>query len=368
MKKRIINLVVLAMAGLLLATGCGKANDDILGADWRTTGMYVPGTLYHKDTVDVYVGVKEDKVAFFYDLEIQEPYNKVTLTYPTTDVEKTRNSIELIDLNGDGYTDLSVKVYDQQGEEMLTKYTWDQSRMEFIFVEPENEPLTGIGSDDSDDDKTEGQTSDADAGDFSMMNFIGSWLMEKENLVIVVDNAYNWAGLTNGEITVKGTCEADYGKVVFHTSEGVYYCTLVFNKKDRSVVDEYGGVYAYAGPVQEYIPEGEINMSDNGTDSDWDPFAPGSFSVMNFYGGWSFDNGVIVIDSLHNWAGLTDGQITVKGTINPENGTVVLYTSEGTHYSSLLYSDTEKTVTDEAGNKYEFAGPVAVYFPEGVIE
>lgn len=106
---------------------------------------------------------------------------------------------------------------------------------------------------------TDGNSSDQ--GNFTLMNFIGCWTCNSEdiNITLVIDSAYNWQACNHDEIFCTGFTQVEYGWVYLYTSDGTYYCSLKYT--DKAVEDEYGSVYTFDGPVEEYIPSGMVDVS-----------------------------------------------------------------------------------------------------------
>lgn len=107
------------------------------------------------------------------------------------------------------------------------------------------------------DNNTDTQTAE---GDFTFMNFIGCWLSTDENvhITLVIDSLHNWQACTKDEIFCTGTATPEYGWLYLYTSDGAYYCSLMYT--DKAVEDEYGNVYVFDGPVEEYVPSGFVEV------------------------------------------------------------------------------------------------------------
>lgn len=236
MKKNIIKKLALSLASVLLLTACGSAEDEVItGNDWRVTGSYAWMTFEHGETINALVGMDADKLTVFYDKDTKEVYRSVAFPYETTNLQNTFNSLVCEDLNEDGYTDIRIFIYDQQGSEYEVEFLWDADASDFTCIAPSLEA----------------------EGDFTFTNFVGAWkLDEDEKTVIIIDSEQNWENLYDGEITVMGNAEIDYGTVVLYTTEGTYFCTLTY--EDKSVFDEFGNGYSYDGPADEYVPDGII--------------------------------------------------------------------------------------------------------------
>lgn len=243
MKKNVYVSALLTMACGMMATGCGlldRDDEEIVGNDWRTTGSYVYATFDHEGSVDALVGVGEDKLTVFYDAEEKEVYKRVSFPYETTDVQATAESLGFYDINGDGYTDIYVELYDQQGECSVVQYTWNADESEFeIYYDNGGYDIGGY------DDNGE--------GDFSFINFIGAWVNADHTVELIIDSASNWQQGGNEEMVIYGTSTIDYGMLVLHTCYGDHYANLTFDSSNGTIFDEWGNVYTYDGPVEEHL-------------------------------------------------------------------------------------------------------------------
>jgi len=257
-KKFLLGSIVLTCALGLALTGCqsqtdgnlveNKVTDEIViddnrgnevaGLDWRTTGSYVFGTLHLAEDVDVAIGNDAYKMTIFYNNNDRDLFAEVDFPYETTSEQKTAESITFEDIDRDGCTDISLDLFDQQGESTRAVYYWIADDGKFFCVVSESE-VPEVSN------------------EFSLTNFIGSWV-NGDGMVIVVDSNYRWASIVNGEITCIGSLHPVNGVAELYTSEGTNYCTFTYNPTDRCVVDEFDNVYNYDGPVEEYLPDGFV--------------------------------------------------------------------------------------------------------------
>ena len=239
MKKSLLGKILVLVATTLLIAGCGHEEEMPLpGADWRTTGSYVYGTLEHGESMSVLVGIGSDKLTIFYDAPTKEAYMSVDYPYETTDMQTTVDSLVIEDLNEDGYTDLMITICDQQGEQYAVEFLWDMDSNTFNCIAPNPD----------------------EEGDFTFSNFMGAWTNESEKVSIVIDENKNWAFIADETPNAVGNTVINYGVVELYTSEGTYYCTLTYI--DNTLVDEYENVYVYAGPAEVLIPNGIVELAE----------------------------------------------------------------------------------------------------------
>jgi len=234
MKKSFVKITVMLAVGMLMLAGCGEEKDldqEIVGKDWRTTASFIPGTLKHEEEIKVLAELETNKLTVFYDKEVKEKYASVDIPCETTDMQATVNSLQFGDLNEDGYTDMLIYVFDQQGEKADVEFLWDKDNHSFLCIAPSSEA----------------------EGNFSFLNFIGSWEIEEEKIAILISEDHTWTAIADGEITCQGEVVIDGGTVILYKPEGIYYCRLTYG--DKSVIDEYENAYTYAGPVEAMMPE-----------------------------------------------------------------------------------------------------------------
>ena len=118
MKKIVALLCALVMAmPCVMLTGCGSREEQLK--------MYVPGEYVDEDifdgfkefykektgkSVDVVVTVDEESAAFYWDRPEQLLYDSVKFPMTVPNARDNFDSISFDDLNGDGETDLLLKV------------------------------------------------------------------------------------------------------------------------------------------------------------------------------------------------------------------------------------------------------------------
>lgn len=142
-----------AVAVCLGLTACSSNNSsdlDIVGDDWRVTGVVRDsGTITRNggDT-NVLVCVLTEGAAFYYDTKDQLMFD--TVFYPTELAQKVAlsgdvwgmyKSIDFTDLNGDGNSDVTMK-FDDSGSELVIVWFWDTENIRFEY-QPNESTLPG---------------------------------------------------------------------------------------------------------------------------------------------------------------------------------------------------------------------------------
>lgn len=115
--------------------------DNVVGDDWRVTGIVRDGGTITRNGEDTYVLVCVNKKAsnFYYDTDGQTLFDGVE--YPPALAEKVALSgdvwgmfkgIDFADLNGDGNSDVTMK-FDDSGSELAVVWFWDAGSEQFIY-------------------------------------------------------------------------------------------------------------------------------------------------------------------------------------------------------------------------------------------
>ena len=142
-----------AVAVCLGLTACSSNNSsdlDIVGDDWRVTGVVRDsGTITRNgEDTNVLVSVLTGGTAFYYDTKDQLLFD--TVFYPTELAEKVAlsgdvwgmyKSIDFADLNGDGNSDVTMK-FDDSGSELVIVWFWDAENIRFEY-QPNESTLPG---------------------------------------------------------------------------------------------------------------------------------------------------------------------------------------------------------------------------------
>lgn len=145
MKKLFALLSALALCLSLAA--CGGEDDDpgdVVGGDWRVTGIVRDGGTITRDgeDTDVLVCVHADSADFYLDDEVQTLYDSVR--YPITlqgDPWEAFQGIDFADRNGDGSSDASM-LFELDGQQVLMVWFWDAEAEAFVF-QPEESQVEG---------------------------------------------------------------------------------------------------------------------------------------------------------------------------------------------------------------------------------
>ena len=137
--------LLLAVVLCLCLTACGDSNGpdvepDVVGTDWRTTGIWLgDGTITRDgEDTDVLVCVHKADATFYYNTEDQVLFD--SLDYPITlegDAWEAFQSIDFADLNGDGNSDVSMR-FNDGGSELLMVWFWDTESYQFVYQPEES--------------------------------------------------------------------------------------------------------------------------------------------------------------------------------------------------------------------------------------
>ncbi|MCR4908624.1 MAG: hypothetical protein K5985_07305 [Lachnospiraceae bacterium] len=139
MKKEILLIGLLSLIAVFGA-GCGttiERDDDIDGADWRTYRAYLYldwNTPDGKETL-LAAGYKDDGVIILApDRESYEPFPDCPLKDGIHDLDTVEDSMQMRDINGDGYDDLCVddKI---DGEIVNEVFLYDPENNSFVYFE-----------------------------------------------------------------------------------------------------------------------------------------------------------------------------------------------------------------------------------------
>ena len=143
----------------LSLTACGNAadnvvdnvvddvpyTDEVIGDDWRVTGVVRDGGIITRDGEDteVLVCIHSENATFYYDSEDQELFDLVE--YPTTiegDPWECYQSIDFADRNDDGNSDV-VMIFAENGKSIQMVWFWDADTEGFVYQPEESSDISG---------------------------------------------------------------------------------------------------------------------------------------------------------------------------------------------------------------------------------
>lgn len=186
--------LLLAVVFCLGLTACGNSDDsdDIVGDDWRTTGVVVgSGTITHtgEGSVNVLVTIDENSAAFYKDEQDQILFDSVAFPMTVSDAKESFNDISFDDINGDGESDVCIGFVHAPGDSTQLVWLWDPE-MRYVFWES----LSVINSGRADD----------------ITDYIGLWEYGNENLWLRIYEDSTWEFVNDQGDTIEyGTLWAD---------------------------------------------------------------------------------------------------------------------------------------------------------------
>lgn len=143
MKKTVRRLFgfILVLSQCLILVACGNAVDDeqysdeVVGDDWRVTGVVRDNGIITRDgeDIDVLVCIHAKDAVFYYDSEDQVLFDSVE--YPTEiqgDPWESYQSIDFADRNDDGNSDVAM-MFDENGDIKLMVWFWNTDTESFVF-------------------------------------------------------------------------------------------------------------------------------------------------------------------------------------------------------------------------------------------
>lgn len=151
--------LILLLAIVLCLCGCKKEQQstDISGAetvpegvDWKTWEQYVPATMQMgEEAVDVLIGLDAIHLAVYYDQDEQELLGSITILTPLTDVEYSKSRLRIMDMNGDGYDDISIPDMLPDGDRIIDSWMWLPGEQTYLYAPEYSEVQSDIGADTS---------------------------------------------------------------------------------------------------------------------------------------------------------------------------------------------------------------------------
>ena len=193
--KQIVSFALALALGLGLAA-CGDSG-DVVGDDWRTTGVVVgSGTITHNgESVDVLVTVSESSAAFYRDLPEQVLFDSVSFPMNIPDAAQAFNAISFEDMDGDGESDVLVSFIHENGDSTELSWIWDPAER-YVF----REDLS---------------TAALSGGDLS--EYVGLWEYQGENLWLRIREDATWEFVNDqDEVSEYGTLWMDEYGITLH--------------------------------------------------------------------------------------------------------------------------------------------------------
>ncbi len=140
---------ILVLSQCLILIACGNEvddeqySDDVVGDDWRVTGVVRDSGIITRDgeDIDVLVCIHAKDAAFYYDSQDQVLFDSVE--YPTTiqgDPWESYQSIDFADRNDDGNSDVAM-MFDENGDIKLMVWFWDTDTESFVFQPEESSAI-----------------------------------------------------------------------------------------------------------------------------------------------------------------------------------------------------------------------------------
>ena len=196
-----IFISVLAMAICLNLAACGNS-DDVVGNDWRTTGVVAgSGTITHDgESVDVLVTVSESSAAFYRDLPEQILFDSVSFPMNIPDAEQAFNAISFEDIDGDEESDVLVSFIHENGDATELIWLWDPVER-YVFREDLSTVALSSGDLNGDD----------------LSEYVGLWEYQGENLWLRIRDDATWEFVNDqNDVIEYGTLWVDENGLTLH--------------------------------------------------------------------------------------------------------------------------------------------------------
>ncbi|WP_343252621.1 hypothetical protein [Ligaoa zhengdingensis] len=189
--------ILLTAVLCLSLTACGGAKEDIVGDDWRVSGVVVDsGTITHDgDSVDVLVTISPESAAFYRDSSEQVLFDSVSFPMTISDAEDAFNSISFNDMDGDGESDVLVSFIHENGDTTELIWIWDPVER-YVFRE-DLSTVTISGGD--------------------LDEYVGLWEYQGENLWLKIHDDATWEFVNDQDDVIEyGTLWVDENGVTLH--------------------------------------------------------------------------------------------------------------------------------------------------------
>ena len=105
-----------------------NSEEDIVGADWRTTGIIIDyGTITSGgENTEVAITMKRGKSSFYYDSPNQQLFESVLFPKEVEDSWGAFSGISFEDINGDGESDVTIDFSHEDNSKTHFVWLWEQ--------------------------------------------------------------------------------------------------------------------------------------------------------------------------------------------------------------------------------------------------
>ena len=118
------------------------------GVNWQVWEQYIPATLHMgPESVDVLIALDEIHLAVYYDREEQELLGTITILTPLSDVDYTKERLRVMDVDGDGYDDISIPDMLPNGDRILDCWLWSVDAGAYLYSPEYSTVQLDIGAD-----------------------------------------------------------------------------------------------------------------------------------------------------------------------------------------------------------------------------
>ena len=196
LKKNLAFLLALVLCLSLAACGGDK---DVVGDDWRVTGVVcADGTITREDgDVDVLVTMDDNSAAFYLDDAEQTLYDSVDFPFTIPNARECFSEISFADLTANGESDVEISFTTDSGTMYLT-WLWYIDGY-YLF-------------------RGDMSTYTIDGADFS--EYVGLWQWAGENVWIQIYDDETWECLDNqGNAFQSGTLSVDSTGITFYSDD-----------------------------------------------------------------------------------------------------------------------------------------------------